>query len=664
MAEEANEDAVTAGSGEALQHISSDNIVKIDPTTGRPKIDLNTGKPELVDNLLGSEDVIEALAGMLLSSDLEPPFTVGVYGSWGTGKTYVLHSIKAELDKRAHDGAAASVAAGVGYEVAPLTVMFEAWQHQADENILVSMLLAAYEELSPEVRKEDENPKTVIMEAIKIAARAALSHVSELRLGLPNIPGLPDFSVALSPENAVRQYDQIMKELNAVNERDKFLEKQEQARLKDRYDEVIGLLASTGSQTATESNSSQPRRRIVFFIDDLDRCLPEVVVNLLEKIKLFLWHPDCVFVIGIDQDQVKTAVAEAKQYRDEGIALHYLEKIINFPFHMPPIGKDFYQDFIGDKLKKCDSKNGVVKIFTAACDERQASLRLMIQLANRYILNEFLVKKALAVNKSTYNPQVMAALTALQVLHEHAFRQVCGRQLNRKEALLAFFDGKQMSEGSKADDTLMLYLDADSVAAMNDLREAAAVADVKVADDLTCYVEFLVSQVSTPEPPSATQGDRIDPSTRIYHFGGYDWRVLAFEEGRALLITNEIIAQRRFDDKSNKWEGSEISDWLNGAFLADFSDEDKQKIVKVNLDDAQPDYQVFLLSVKEARHYFNDNDDRVARYQGSDDWWWLRSPGGSACVAAGVGVGGGVHAGGSSVGSVGDGVRPALGLNL
>ncbi len=41
--------------------------------------------------------------------------------------------------------------------------------------------------------------------------------------------------------------------------------------------------------------------RLVVFVDDLDRCLPEKAVEVLEAIKLFVDAPGCVFVLGLDQ---------------------------------------------------------------------------------------------------------------------------------------------------------------------------------------------------------------------------------------------------------------------------------------------------------------------------------------------------------------------------
>lgn len=44
------------------------------------------------------------------------------------------------------------------------------------------------------------------------------------------------------------------------------------------------------------------------FIDDLDRCLPDRAVEVLEAIKLFLDVEGCVFFIAVDRDVIERVV--------------------------------------------------------------------------------------------------------------------------------------------------------------------------------------------------------------------------------------------------------------------------------------------------------------------------------------------------------------------
>ena len=154
------------------------------------------------------------------------------------------------------------------------------------------------------------------------------------------------------------------------------------------------------------------------------------------------------------------------------------------------------------------------------------------------------------------------------------------------------------------------------------------------------------------------------------------WRVLAVGDGRALVVPEGIVDIRPYNEEREDvtWEGCGLREWLNGGFYDGLPDGMKEGVLTTQVvNDGNPDYgtpggngtsdKVFLLSIGEAEEYFSNNDDRVAKYKGGGCWWWLRSPGGFAYCAAGVGVGGHVYDGGDYV-NFGFGVRPALWLNL
>ena len=148
----------------------------------------------------------------------------------------------------------------------------------------------------------------------------------------------------------------------------------------------------------------------------------------------------------------------------------------------------------------------------------------------------------------------------------------------------------------------------------------------------------------------------------IIKFVGIDWLVLAVENNRALLISEKVLEERRFDASSNVWAKSELYNYLNGHFYNSFNKSDKAKVYPSN------EGHVFLLSIDEAKKYFKDDPARIARDKDNKaSCWWLRSPGRYSDLAAGVFSYGYVDVDGIFIGyvsEVGGGVRPALWLNL
>ena len=643
-----------------LSPLNNDNIGTQDPVSKQFV---------LVENLLSSEGTIKTLADMLLDPRLKPPFTVGVYGDWGTGKSYFLESIKGTIDTRDVSGPK------------PLTVKFEAWQHQDDENILISMLQCAHEALPKKVRdsKEFKHRFQVVMMTI-------INSLPEVTLGFDKV-----LSLKMEPGKIAEKF----KELNATYKRKKFLEKQGQVKLQESFHEAIDKLAEY-DDSGNLISSDKTKRRVVFFIDDLDRCLPEKVVNILEKIKLFLWHPNCVFVIGIDQTQVKTAVRAHKNYNNDDTAQRYLEKIINFPFRMPPVNDESYKRFINDKLEAYPDKDKVVKIFTTASDERQASLRLIMQLCNGFILNDYLVSAAMTPTGQTYKPQIMAVFTALQVMYEDVFSKLCGGLDGRKSRLQALF--KADTEESGPD--LVTILGSDRISKIEKLRIAACNVDIG-NDDLSCYVEFLMSHSDMSQyksyyqervewfekGPAAQDEESLETIVSGIKSGdiqkgqsvtidGYRWRLLAVEgdKSKALLITEDIIGYAPLDNPEN-WDTYKYS-WTRCALNRELNSESclkkhlpllsKSGRLSVSMAEDGRLGKIFLLSAEEAKRYFSSDADRISSRLGgkADRWWWLRSPGYNARYAASVNYDGSVDAYGNYVDIGDNGVRPALWLNL
>ena len=197
----------------------------------------------------------------------------------------------------------------------------------------------------------------------------------------------------------------------------------------------------------------------------------------------------------------------------------------------------------------------------------------------------------------------------------------------------------------------------------------------------------------------------------IIQFGGYDWRVLDEQGGKALIITNDVIERRFYNDKraAVTWETCSLREYLNGEFYAKFTKEEQERIAETRVNNSDNLWygsssggdttdKVFLLSFEEADKYFGDSgdylnkrrkknigqypnnkwvsedngsclsnandNDRIAKYDDEASWWWLRSPGYRGYFASIVDSGGNANAYGVLADRDDGGIRPALWINL
>lgn len=145
------------------------------------------------------------------------------------------------------------------------------------------------------------------------------------------------------------------------------------------------------------------------------------------------------------------------------------------------------------------------------------------------------------------------------------------------------------------------------------------------------------------------------------------WKIISidYDNNRALAITEEIVAEKRFDSSPSGWKNSEIRAWLNSDFYNSLSHIVKSRTQSTKVADLEIADKVFLLSIDEAEEYFSSEKERITGYKGTKTAWWLRSPGalGTTHVAL-IDLGGDLNFYGTRVDSEEIGVRPALWLNL
>ena len=207
-----------------------------------------------------------------------------------------------------------------------------------------------------------------------------------------------------------------------------------------------------------------------------------------------------------------------------------------------------------------------------------------------------------------------------------------------------------------------------------------------------------VFEETASKTESSSQKKNKDPEYKVgetIEFGNYPqdkdgtekpikWIVMKNEGNQVLLLSKYVLDAKPYNEELEDvtWETSDIRQWLNNEFYTTaFNKTEKAKIqtslIKNEYNDTED--KVFLLSEKEAETLFSNDDERIANPTGYAEKsgvyvnekkvavWWLRSPGDYSGSAAEVGYGGWVYGYGKCGGSVddsGDGVRPALHLNL
>ncbi|MBI1878976.1 MAG: SUMF1/EgtB/PvdO family nonheme iron enzyme [Chloroflexi bacterium] len=298
---------------------------------------------------LDFQPYIDSLAELIMDPATRTPLTIGVFGQWGSGKTSLMQLIKQPVDAQGHK-----------------SVWFNAWKYEREELALWRVLiLRTLDALRP--RQENGDPYTLeeltdpgqkaLLKDLDRLEQSVYSTVEWTELGKwtvdwakaleGTVAGATEIALSLVP-GAAPLVELLRKARNAVKgdevaplteafQREAQEFRREQLRSVEQF---IDTFEQTIDKHLVTAN-----RRLVVFIDDLDRCLPERTVEVLEAIKLFLDVPGCIFVLGVDpakvQEGIRLRYHTAPSTAD---SVNYLEKIIQVPFILPDID---FQDMRG-----------------------------------------------------------------------------------------------------------------------------------------------------------------------------------------------------------------------------------------------------------------------------------------------------------------------------
>gem|GEM_PF-1830016 len=95
--------------------------------------------------------------------------------------------------------------------------------------------------------------------------------------------------------------------------------------------------------------------RVMLYIDDLDRCPPPRVVEVLEAVQLLLSTKLFIVVLGLDTRYVTRALEkeykEILQHEGDPSGLDYIEKIIQIPYRVRPVEQKGLQKYLQTQME-------------------------------------------------------------------------------------------------------------------------------------------------------------------------------------------------------------------------------------------------------------------------------------------------------------------------
>ncbi len=337
-----------------------------------------------------------------IALEAEPPFTLGITGKWGSGKTSVMRrafvtlggqpieqkllmqdALGREKDaewkalvhnktkKRKEQLAWPAESHADAQQV--FCVWYSPWQHQNEPNPLIPLVREIQAQFSTQIRL-----KKTAQEINRRGGLAVAKLLEHLVDAAATMKLQKNINVARGVTDAVRQgWNEATPDLTALSDGQRF-----HLLFEDAVTEVLHVVIGSNSR-----KKLRKKARLVIFVDDLDRCEEEVIVRLLEAIKLYLGSQRCVFVLGLDDNAVMEAL-KRHWNRAEDANREYLEKLFQATLSVPlptakGIRKHIYDQLETHKIPSC----GEIKVCADIRENMAKDIEQLLEPNPRKIKN-------------------------------------------------------------------------------------------------------------------------------------------------------------------------------------------------------------------------------------------------------------------------------------
>jgi hypothetical protein len=280
-------------------------------------------------DLLGCHHLVDVITSIVRDESLSPA-TIGVFGDWGSGKSSILQMVRAQLE-------------GQGEQSSNdiLVLNFNGWIFEGYEDARTALMSTILDEVSSRAKLSAKGRRL----AVKL-----LSRINYMRLMGVGTKAAVGFAMSGPLGAVVATGSEFLAKAKGILEKTTDISETEFADfLKEDPVQAARRDIREFRKEFQEFIDDTKLKSLVVIIDDLDRCMPDTIIETLEAIKLFLYAHKTTFILGADERLVKYAVR--RRFPDlpgekVEVGRDYLEKLVQFPVRIPPLGRTEIETYI------------------------------------------------------------------------------------------------------------------------------------------------------------------------------------------------------------------------------------------------------------------------------------------------------------------------------
>lgn len=361
---------------------------------------------EISQAKFGHEGIAETVKKIVLSCPT--PFTIGLFGKWGTGKSSITNFLQGKLEQENI-----------------VVVNFDVWKYEKDSlrRTFLQSVVDAFKEKKI-LQKEYSLEKDLYL-------TLSVSSEDEPKIRWKRLKNIPTLITTFLQRDIKYIINADQKSLTY-----KSIESPEQFEAK--FEEIL---------------KHAKGKKVVILIDNLDRCSHKKATELLSTIKTFLEVPkykaECIFVIPCDDDAIKKhleSIYGGDSYTKEKSNVfdpdEFLRKFFNAYVRIPDFIDTELQDYTEELLKETGAKkldnSEVAYVITVAFRDNPRQIKQFINtLLSHYLLAQEReeCQKPLIVKKGTITDNIGFLTKLLVIRHKfpEAYKKIKEERLNSTE---------------------------------------------------------------------------------------------------------------------------------------------------------------------------------------------------------------------------------------
>lgn len=331
------------------------------------------GRQEFIDQLI---HIVERLAANKKNA------CYAINGGWGVGKTFVLEKFENQL--RSYEAESFSKY---------LIIHYNCWQYDYYEEPLIAIVAVLLDQIEEQTQLIKSEQKDKIVSLVKAVGLSLLGKVQNILQEKTNID-LEELKEIITNTAEVSQ--------GKIEEIHKF----------DLYFDFKNILKKLAESIELLARD----QTIVLVVDELDRCLPEYTIKILERLHhVFDEIPNVQVIIAVDKEQLDNII---KQIYGEKISTQrYLAKFIDFELKLEAgsvsdIVEKEYNEYYKQFKHSGSTSEAYTKILSGidirACKEIVAKSQLCHELLNP--------------SEKTYDDAILAVEIFLTLLEEYGLK--------------------------------------------------------------------------------------------------------------------------------------------------------------------------------------------------------------------------------------------------